>query len=251
MIPNPIHKVLSILSTRGVRALLMGGQACVLYGAAEFSRDTDVVILAEPDNLDRLRQAVRRLDAEVIAVPPFELQYLQRGHAIHFRCRHPEVAGMRLDVMAVLRGLPGFAELWRRRTTLTVDDGDIETLSLPDLIRAKKTQRDKDWPMIRRLVEADYAAAGGQGSPSQIAFWLRESRTPGMLLALVREHPETSRKVSPDRPLLQQISTAQVSDIEQYLLAEEQAEREKDKVYWQPLRKELERLRRRAVTGEQ
>jgi hypothetical protein len=27
-------------------ALLMGGQACVFYGAAEFSRDTDFVILA-------------------------------------------------------------------------------------------------------------------------------------------------------------------------------------------------------------
>ena len=26
-----------------VRALLMGGQACVLYGAAEFSRDTDLL----------------------------------------------------------------------------------------------------------------------------------------------------------------------------------------------------------------
>jgi len=29
-----------------VRALLMGGQACVFYGAAEFSRDTDLLILA-------------------------------------------------------------------------------------------------------------------------------------------------------------------------------------------------------------
>lgn len=29
-----------------VRALLMGGQACVFYGAAEFSRDTDFAILA-------------------------------------------------------------------------------------------------------------------------------------------------------------------------------------------------------------
>lgn len=34
-----------------VRALLMGGQACVWYGAAEFSRDTDFAILAEPANL--------------------------------------------------------------------------------------------------------------------------------------------------------------------------------------------------------
>ena len=30
-----------------VRALLMGGQACVFYGAAEFSRDTDFAILAD------------------------------------------------------------------------------------------------------------------------------------------------------------------------------------------------------------
>ena len=29
-----------------VRALLMGGQACVFYGAAEFSRDTDLAIVA-------------------------------------------------------------------------------------------------------------------------------------------------------------------------------------------------------------
>ena len=29
-----------------VHALLMGGQACVFYGAAEFSRDADFAILA-------------------------------------------------------------------------------------------------------------------------------------------------------------------------------------------------------------
>ena len=34
-----------------VRALLMGGQACVFYGAAELSRDTDFAILADAANL--------------------------------------------------------------------------------------------------------------------------------------------------------------------------------------------------------
>jgi hypothetical protein len=42
-----------------VRALLMGGQACVFYGAAEFSRDADLVILADPENLERYRSAIR------------------------------------------------------------------------------------------------------------------------------------------------------------------------------------------------
>jgi hypothetical protein len=46
LIPNPILKVLSSFQKTSVKALLMGGQACVLYGAAEFSRDTDFAILA-------------------------------------------------------------------------------------------------------------------------------------------------------------------------------------------------------------
>jgi hypothetical protein len=29
----------------------MGGQACVLYGAAEFSRDLDLALLPDPANL--------------------------------------------------------------------------------------------------------------------------------------------------------------------------------------------------------
>jgi hypothetical protein len=36
------------MAAHRVRALLMGGQACVFYGAAEFSRDTDLLILASP-----------------------------------------------------------------------------------------------------------------------------------------------------------------------------------------------------------
>jgi len=40
-----------------------------------------------------------------------------------------------------------FATLWRRRTTLSLPDGfSFDVLSLPDLVRAKKTQRDKDCP---------------------------------------------------------------------------------------------------------
>jgi hypothetical protein len=57
------------MRTHRVRALLMGGQACVSYGAAEFSRDVDLAILASLQNLDALRGAMSDLHAEVIAVP--------------------------------------------------------------------------------------------------------------------------------------------------------------------------------------
>ena len=59
MTPNPIRKVLSSISAHSVRALLMGGQACVFYGAAEFSRDTGFAIPADPRNLARLRGALK------------------------------------------------------------------------------------------------------------------------------------------------------------------------------------------------
>ena len=64
MIPNPILKVLSTLSCHEVRHLLIGGQACVFYGAAEFSRDCDVVILADEDNFKNLNAALAELQAE-------------------------------------------------------------------------------------------------------------------------------------------------------------------------------------------
>lgn len=59
-----------------VQCLLMGGQACVLYGGAEFSRDTDLAVLASDENAERLLTAMKALNAEVIAVPPFNLEHL-------------------------------------------------------------------------------------------------------------------------------------------------------------------------------
>ena len=56
MTPNPILKVLSSIRAQRVRALLMGGQACVFYGAAEFSRDTEFAIFAGSENLARLKK---------------------------------------------------------------------------------------------------------------------------------------------------------------------------------------------------
>ncbi|MBF0545785.1 MAG: hypothetical protein HQM08_15185 [Candidatus Riflebacteria bacterium] len=71
MTPNQIHKVLSTIQKHQVKYLLMGGQACVLYGGAEFSRDTDLAIFCQSENLQKLQAAMNELHAKVIAVPPF------------------------------------------------------------------------------------------------------------------------------------------------------------------------------------
>ena len=194
MIPNPIRKVLSSIQANRVRALLMGGQACVFYGAAEFSRDTDIAILAEADNLSRLKKALSDLHAQPIAIPPLRLEFLRRGHAVHFRCQHPDAFRMRVDIMSRMRGVDPFPRLWTRRTTLTLPDGlACDLLSLPDLVQAKKTQRDKDWPMIRRLGEANYFANREQPTEEQRLFWLAELRTPELLIDVARRFPDAAR----------------------------------------------------------
>jgi hypothetical protein len=164
-----------------VHALLMGGQACVFYGAAEFSR---------------------------------------------------------------VRGVDAFGKLWKRRTVIKLPDGTLcDLLSLPDLVQAKKTQRDKDWPMIRRLVEAHYFQNISKPTSPQIRFLLQELRTPELLIELARDHKELCTKLSANRPLLAEILRGNSTTAESALLAEETTERNLDRQYWVPLRNELEKLR--------
>lgn len=224
----------------------MGGQACVLYGAAEFSRDVDLAILPDPDNLERLRHALADLDAEVIAVPPFRSEHLEEGLAVHFRCRHPEARGLRIDVMTRLRGVDPFPRLWARRTTFVFEDETLDVLSLPDLVAAKKTQRDKDWPMIRRLVDVNYLAHREEPTPERVAFWLRELRSPELLVEAARAHPKELGDLRRGRPLLGLATPEGVGrgDLARALRDEEEALRGEDEAYWRPLKEKLSRLRR-------
>src|ERR1017187_3823969 len=61
---SPILRALSSIQRSGARTLLMGGQACIFYGAAEFSRDLDLLILADATNLPNLVRALDALEAE-------------------------------------------------------------------------------------------------------------------------------------------------------------------------------------------
>jgi hypothetical protein len=242
---SPIAKVLFSLRENGIRSLLMGGQACILYGAAEFSRDTDITLHASRENLERLEAALADLDAEVIAVPPFELGYLERGHAVHFRCRRPDVFSLRLDVMTKMRGVDPFTDLWERRATYTLSEGlTVDVMALPDLVTSKKTQRDKDWPMIRRLVEADYDRYFAEPDGDRIGFWLRELRTPELLIECARRFPEGAREQAAERAAISPAIAGEEGEVERRIAEEQALEMERDRAYWAPLRAELERLRR-------
>ncbi len=136
LIPNPILKVLSTLSCHAVRHLLIGGQACVLYGAAEFSRDCDVVILADDNNFKNLKAALAELQADCIAIPEFKAEYLQRGlwftFGVNTRCERP--ANRYDDPNCV--DASHLNVLWERRTTIPAPSAGAayEVLAIEDLV---------------------------------------------------------------------------------------------------------------------
>ena len=223
----------------------MGGQACVFYGASEFTRDLDLAILASDENLEKLTGALEELEAERIAIPPLSSAVLAHGHAVHFRCKRPDMGDLRIDVMTRMRGVDEYSKLWDRRTQIEEDGVVINLMNLADLVRAKKTQREKDWPMITRLVERDYFFEAP--TAEKIRFWLEELRKPELLVEAVQRFPEEA--ALNQRPV---IVAARAGDLEAVDLAldqERKIEQKKDKEYWEPLRREMEEFRRQERHG--
>jgi len=105
--------------------------------------------------------------------------------------------------------------------------------------------------MIRRLVEAHYFQYLGKPNRAQIKFWLRELRTPTLLIESAKNHVAIAKKLVANRPLLKYAISGKQAALEHALLAEETKERIKDRVYWMPLRKELEELRRAKIQAGQ
>ena len=223
----------------------MGGQACVFYGAAQVSKDVDFLILADPANLASLRLALESLAAERIAVPPFDPEALHRGHAVHFRCRCPQANGLRIDVMSTLRGLSSFEDLWSRRTVITHRSGEeFDLLCVPDLVAAKKTQRSKDWPVIELLVDIHYEENKEKPTPEFIRFWLMEARSPEQLVQLAARFAAEAAELASSRPLLVAAAAGDLRQLRAALAEEMALEQESDRIYWEPLKSELEAWRR-------
>lgn len=246
MIPNPIRKVLFTFQKHRVKALLIGGQACIIYGAVEFSKDSDFVILLSSDNLKRIAKALKELNAEQIYVPSLKEEYLSKGHACHFRAGMSEAKGIRIDIMSKMRGCNSFEKLWEKRKRVRIEGRIINIISLKDLVQSKKTQRDKDWLMLKRLIEIDILNTQ-QPALGRIKWWFLECRTPELLVKILERYPHLAKECSKKRPLLKYAIEKSLEKLDSSLLEEEKIERYKDKLYWEPLRKELEQLRHKEL----
>jgi hypothetical protein len=134
--------------------------------------------------------------------------------------------------------------LFGRRHTIQLDDGQpINLMSVADLVLAKKTQRDKDWPMIRALVDAHYEQHRDSPNEEQVEFWLREGRSPQVLIDLSQTYPAITARIATQRPLLQHAVSGSGTELSAALTDEQCQEQQRDRQYWEPLRAKLQELR--------
>jgi hypothetical protein len=92
-------------------------------------------------------------------------------------------------------------------------------------------------------VEAHYFENETAPNSDQIDFWFQELRTPSLLMDIARAWPEAAKQASQTRPLVTMAISRDEPTLTTALDEEEQKERLKDKDYWQPLKRELEKMR--------
>lgn len=131
--------LLRILTSNGVRFILIGGFASTVHGSARLTQDLDVVYSRDPENIERL----------VAALGPYH-PYLRGA---------PPGLPFRWDTETIWRGL---------NFTLTTDLGDLDLLAeipggayeslLPDSFALTVFGMDCQCLGLRRLIEVKRAA---------------------------------------------------------------------------------------------
>jgi|HubBroStandDraft_4_1064222.scaffolds.fasta_scaffold06083_4 hypothetical protein len=152
-------QILDDLNRAGVRYVLIGGIALIRHGVVRATRDVDVILAPETENLKRLRALIVEWPAtrpDGSSVPD---DAVAPGKTIHLATPHGE-----LDLLAERLPPLSFAELSARAETRRVDGVEALICSLADLVALKRIAgRERD------LVDLhDLEAAHGELPDSRI-----------------------------------------------------------------------------------
>jgi hypothetical protein len=147
-----MQRLFQTFDRHAVRYLLIRGQAAILYGAANFSEAVDVWIDPGARNVAAFLRSLAAVDATVYKLtPPMTRRNVAFGHAFHFLVPDGG-APLFLDVMPRPPRVGTFAASHRRCRRMAAPIGEIDVVSIEDLIELKKTRRLADYDVITNLV---------------------------------------------------------------------------------------------------
>jgi hypothetical protein len=136
--PRPLdaQRILEELTRHGVDYVLVGGMAAQTHGNTRVTNDVDLIPAPDPDNLDRLADALRALEARVLNPGHEQLeidaQMPPRATIWQLATPHGDV-----DVLHEAPGAAPYAELRERALVISIDGATIPVAGRDDLIRMK------------------------------------------------------------------------------------------------------------------
>jgi hypothetical protein len=244
------------LEDHGVEYLLISGQATVLYGAATFSEDIDLWIAPSAVNCRQFLAALHACRASFYKLtPPFEPEFLSRGHGFHFRLPGPAQASpVFLDVMGAPPRVGSFSVVRACARRMETDWGRLTVIGLKDLVELKKTQRLEDYPIISNLALAWFAQPECRSTPNDLSWALENLFTLSALRLFHEAHPQAVEMVVAPVPekvvlLVQEFasgadpSEALENDVSSMLQERIAALQQADRRHWRTIIAELRQLR--------
>jgi hypothetical protein len=143
------------LRASGIRFAITSGMACVHYGLQQTTKDSDWIV--PPDQVEKVRSLFVRHEASLppwavryrsIFGAPLEAEWLAGGWTSHLSVR---TEGGGPDHHVDFFGRPPRVKHWNAHPS-DPDFADRDTVT-----RMKKTDRDRDWPIVGGLATQSFA----------------------------------------------------------------------------------------------
>jgi hypothetical protein len=147
-----LARICQALNDAGARYILIGGFAVIAHGGARTTKDIDLLVDASPENIARVKNALRILEDR--AVDEVADTDIARYAVVRVA---DEIV---VDLMARVCGID-YAEAARDVTSMTIGGVAVPVASLATLIRTKDTTRPSDAADRRYLEELLQAERNG------------------------------------------------------------------------------------------
>lgn len=155
-----IERVLGALNAADVRYLVVGGVAVVLHGFLRTTKDLDLVLQLDPDNVLRGLHALKSLGFQPVVPVPLEAfadpvireSWIRDKNLLVFSLWHPDRQGFQIDLFA---SEPfDFSEVHARALRVSLDTTEAIVIGARDLIALKRQAgRSQDLADIEALEE--------------------------------------------------------------------------------------------------
>jgi hypothetical protein len=145
-IDRVLIELCDVFNKQGVRYIVVGGFAVIMYGLARITEDIDFFIDDSPENVEKIKNALKALydDPSIDELKPDEI----RQYAV---IRYGTPDDFYIDFIGRIGEMFSFRDIEQDIEIFELDNIKIPVCGVATLIKMKETMRDRDKRDLRFL----------------------------------------------------------------------------------------------------